>query len=73
MKIQKIQQTHRYFTIPHKMKRVESLTTGAYLNAESQKNALNPAITQKIEIENTQIKDTSETTKTVLKSDSPES
>ena len=30
-------QTHRYLTVEHKMKRVESLITGAYLNAETQK------------------------------------
>ncbi len=31
---------HRYFTIPHKMKRIEPLVTGSYLNAKSQKAAL---------------------------------
>ncbi len=36
-------QTHRYLTIPHKMKKVEPLITGAYLKAESQKAALQPS------------------------------
>ncbi len=37
---EKIDQTHRYFTIEHKMKRIDPLVTGSYLNAESQKAAL---------------------------------
>ncbi len=36
----KITQTHRYFTIRHHMKQIESQVTGAYLNAETQKAAL---------------------------------
>jgi len=32
--------THRYCTIPHQMKRVEPIITGAYLRAETQKQAL---------------------------------
>ena len=39
----KLNQTHRYLTIPHNMKRVKSEITGEYLNAETQKAALNPA------------------------------
>ncbi len=39
----KMTQTHRYFTIPHQMKKVESEITGAYLNAESQKAAISPS------------------------------
>ncbi len=35
----KAKQTHRYLTIPHKMKQVESVITGSYLQAESQKLA----------------------------------
>ena len=38
----KIAQKHRYCTFPHQMKKVEPLITGAYLNADSQKAALNP-------------------------------
>jgi NAD(P)H-quinone oxidoreductase subunit K len=36
----KHQQTHRYLTVSHQMKRVEPVVTGAYLRAESQKAAL---------------------------------
>ena len=38
----KFTQTHRYFTIQHKMKASNSLITGAYLKAETQQAALNP-------------------------------
>ncbi len=37
----KMQQSHRYFTISHKMKIIPSKITGAYLNADTQKAALN--------------------------------
>ena len=37
---EKIAPKHRYFTIAHKMKRIDPLITGSYLNAESQKAAL---------------------------------
>ncbi len=40
MERRKISQTHRYLTIPHAMKRIKPMVTGAYLNAESQKAAL---------------------------------
>ena len=40
----KITQTHRYITIPHKMKRVEPKVNGQYLNANDQKAAINPDI-----------------------------
>ena len=40
----KITQTHRYLTIPHKMKRVEPKVTGQYLNAKTQLIALNPSL-----------------------------
>ncbi|KGG13071.1 NAD(P)H-quinone oxidoreductase chain K [Prochlorococcus sp. MIT 0601] len=36
----KLVQTHRYFTVRHEMKKVESQITGAYLKAESQQFAL---------------------------------
>ncbi len=39
----KLDQSHRYITIPHKMRRVKPLVTGQYLEADSQKSALNPA------------------------------
>ena len=45
----KFNQTHRYFTISHKMLRVKSKITGAYLNAESQKAALEPSKRQPLE------------------------
>ena len=45
----KLEQTHRYFTIPHSMKRIESKVTGKYLNAETQKAALEPSKSQPIE------------------------
>ena len=35
-----VQQKHRYCTIPHQMRAVEPLVTGAYLKAESQRRAL---------------------------------
>ena len=47
----KMNQTHRYFTISHKMKETESLITGAYLKADSQKAALNPPNEVPLEIE----------------------
>lgn len=37
--------THRYYTISHKMKRVESVVTGSYLLAKTQQAALKPATT----------------------------
>ena len=37
---QKLNQTHRYLTISHKMKRIDPQVTGKYLNAETQKAAL---------------------------------
>tara|TARA_Y100001968_G_scaffold181377_1_gene166085 strand:- start:815 stop:1549 length:735 start_codon:yes stop_codon:yes gene_type:complete len=40
----KMDQTHRYITLPHKMKSVDPLITGSYLNAETQKAALNPSM-----------------------------
>ncbi len=40
----KTNQTHRFFSIPHKMKRIEPIITGEYLNAETQKNALAPSL-----------------------------
>ena len=36
----KHQQTHRYMTLTHRMKRIESVVTGSYLRAETQKAAL---------------------------------
>ncbi len=36
----KIAQTHRYFTIRHEMKQIEPLITGAYLNADTDKAAI---------------------------------
>ncbi len=44
-------QEHRYCSIKHKMKLVEPLITGSYLNAESQKAALEPAVGQALKIE----------------------
>lgn len=40
----KTTQTHRYLTIPHKMKRTPAKVTGEYLNAKTQLVALNPSI-----------------------------
>ncbi len=40
---EKISRTHRYFTVSHKMKRINPLITGSYLNAETQKLALKSA------------------------------
>ena len=45
----KITQTHRYLTIPHKMKRVESKVNGQYLNASSQLIALNPSLSEEFD------------------------
>tara|TARA_Y100001968_G_C19396800_1_gene738794 strand:+ start:206 stop:955 length:750 start_codon:yes stop_codon:yes gene_type:complete len=39
----KLEQSHRYITIPHKMIRVEPAITGKYLEADSQKAALKPS------------------------------
>jgi NAD(P)H-quinone oxidoreductase subunit K len=43
-----LQPTHRYFTIPHQLKPVEPIITGAYLGAETQKAALAAAQAQSI-------------------------
>tara|TARA_Y100001968_G_scaffold20479_1_gene16126 strand:+ start:7877 stop:8632 length:756 start_codon:yes stop_codon:yes gene_type:complete len=40
---EKLNQTHRYLTVPHKMKIINSQITGKYLSADSQKAALNPS------------------------------
>jgi len=45
----KITQTHRYLTIPHKMKRAESKVNGQYLNAKTQLIALNPSLSEEFE------------------------
>ena len=45
----KITQTHRYLTIPHKMRRVESKVNGQYLNAKTQLLALNPSLSEKFD------------------------
>ena len=45
----KITQTHRYLTIPHKMKRVEPKVNGQYLNAKSQLIALNPSLSEEFD------------------------
>jgi len=45
----KITQTHRYLTIPHKMKRVESKVNGKYLNAKTQLIALNPSLSEEFD------------------------
>jgi len=45
----KITQTHRYLTIPHKMKRVTSKVNGQYLNAKTQLIALNPSLSEEFE------------------------
>tara|TARA_B100000965_G_scaffold377869_1_gene372274 strand:+ start:7 stop:756 length:750 start_codon:yes stop_codon:yes gene_type:complete len=45
----KITQTHRYLTIPHKMKRVDSKVNGQYLNAKTQLIALNPSLSEEFE------------------------
>ncbi len=49
---------HRYFTIPHKMERIQPLVTGAYLKADSQKAALKAS-------ENLQLKKETDTTKQI--------
>jgi len=45
----KITQTHRYLTIPHKMKRVESKINGQYLNSKTQLIALNPSLSEEFD------------------------
>ncbi|MBM5808834.1 MAG: NAD(P)H-quinone oxidoreductase subunit K, partial [Cyanobacteria bacterium M_surface_9_m1_291] len=35
--------SHRYCTVPHQMKAVEPIVTGAYLQAETQRKALEAA------------------------------
>ena len=45
----KITQTHRYLTIPHKMKRIESKVNGKYLSAKTQLIALNPSLSQEFD------------------------
>ncbi len=39
---EKLTQTHRYCTVAHQMKAIQPAITGAYLNADTQKAALNP-------------------------------
>ncbi len=48
---EKIAPKHRYFTISHQMKRIDPLVTGSYLNAESQKEALQAGKEVKIKSE----------------------
>jgi len=45
----KITQTHRYLTIPHKMKRTEPKVNGQYLNAKTQLIALNPSLSEEFD------------------------
>ena len=45
----KITQTHRYLTIPHKMKRIESKVNGQYLKAKTQLIALNPSLSEEFD------------------------
>ena len=45
----KITQTHRYLTIPHKMKRSEAKVNGKYLNAKTQLIALNPSLSEEFD------------------------
>ncbi len=45
----KITQTHRYLTVPHKMKRVEAKVKGQYLNAKTQLIALNPSLSEEFD------------------------
>ena len=47
----KLNQTHRYFTISHNMKRVEPKVTGKYLKAKTQQAALNPGKGEQIQKE----------------------
>ncbi len=47
----KISQTHRYYTLPHKMVLADPKVTGKYLNAETQKAALEPANEKEFNIE----------------------
>ena len=47
----KIAQTHRYYTVSHQMKQVKPLITGAYLQAETQKAALQSSISSTLEEE----------------------
>ena len=45
----KITQTHRYLTIPHKMKRCEPKVNGSYLSAKTQLIALNPSLSEEFD------------------------
>ena len=45
----KITQTHRYLTIPHKMKRAEAKVNGQYLKAKTQLIALNPSLSEEFD------------------------
>ena len=45
----KITQSHRYLTIPHKMRRAESKVNGKYLNAKTQLIALNPSLSEEFD------------------------
>ena len=45
----KITQTHRYLTIPHKMKRVAAQVNGQYLKAKTQLIALNPSLSDEFD------------------------
>ena len=37
-------QTHRYLTIPHSMKKIEPVITGKYLNSETQKQSISASL-----------------------------
>ncbi len=45
----KFNQTHRYFTVSHNMKQIKPQITGSYLNAKSQKAALQQSNLKEIE------------------------
>mgnify|MGYP001425531013 CR=1 FL=1 len=54
----KMNQTHRYFSIPHKLKKVAPIITGEYLNADSQKKALSPSLQVELKSEKKKIEET---------------
>nr|YP_009530743.1 NADH dehydrogenase beta subunit [Paulinella micropora]AXY63432.1 NADH dehydrogenase beta subunit [Paulinella micropora] len=60
----KLAPVHRYFTVTHNMKRVESVVTGKYLRAETQQRALQAGKSRSIDLRSKAFADTATTSDT---------
>ena len=55
---EKMDQTHRFFTVSHEMKKVDQVITGEYLNAETQKKSLAPSDAISLESQTEKVQET---------------